>query len=359
MYNTDSDYYERHLCCALLHIESGFDTPVNNFPFTIGRSTQCHLHIVKKSVSRVHAVISKDKQGLSISNISAINHVKINHQKIDRCLLVEGDLVSIAGERYRYHENMHAEPVSAVVNNTLKLRPSMKLLLLVTLVLVMLVFVIVPSSYKTIEPVAVKSTISLPDLPVVAEHIYIQKVVPEPELLIEKKQQVAMPIAKHAKDKSPASKSKPLPLLYQQGLSAYRQGREEMAFALWSSYLNKENQSPSKHSNELSMNIKKFVIEAYTRRAHQAIKHGDKSNAYSLWQKIIRIDPDHKAQIALNELDAFYQSLVSKAAMSDRAGSIHIWKLLADSTPAAHFLHHRALAKISVLKMNNEKPNEY
>ena len=350
--NCSTAYYDRDFCCFLHHIESGFDTPLIRFPFTIGRSEACHLHIVKNAVSRVHAIISKDKQGLSISNISSINHVKINHQRIDRWLLVEGDLVSIAGERYRYHENIQQAAVQktgpVIKSHKFKIKAVFFGLLLLALIGAVLITLLSTPSPAHIKPVRKAATetdvvyaekqivqLSIPDLPVV-------------------KVTARQPKPKHAPVKAAMAIVPPtsrLVRLYQRGLSAYYAGQQERAFALWAKYLSKENQLSPDYSIELSIKIKNFVIDTYSQRAQLAAKLGNKSKAYSYWQKIVQIDPDNKARQELKYLDDVYQSLVGKAikAQTSKArDAMRAWKLVADGTPEDHYWHHKALAKLKL-----------
>jgi len=340
-------YYDRDLCCFLRHIESGFDTPLIRFPFTIGRSEACHLHIIKTAASRVHAIISKDKQGLSISNISSINHVKINHQKIDRRLLVEGDLISIAGERYRYHENIQqaavrqTEPV--IKTNEIKIKNALLWLLL----LVIFTYAVI-TLHTTPTPIHIKPVMKTATDILYAEKQIIHLPTPDiPVVAVKAKQ----PKPKHVPVKAAIDNTLPttkLNRLYQQGLSAFQNGQQERAFALWAKYLGKENQLSPEYSVELSNNIKSFVIDTYEKRAQQAAKLGNKSKSYSYWQKVIQIDPDNIAQQELKYLDDVYQSLVSKAikAQTSKArDAMRAWKLVADGTPEDHYWHHKALAK--------------
>ncbi len=69
--------------------------PIEQFPFTIGRSADRHLSLQNATVSREHAVIDIDADGLTIKDCSSRHGTRLNGASIDTGRLHSGDRIQL------------------------------------------------------------------------------------------------------------------------------------------------------------------------------------------------------------------------------------------------------------------------
>jgi serine phosphatase RsbU (regulator of sigma subunit) len=68
---------------------------VNALPFTIGRSVDRHLTLNNAQVSREHAVINRDDEGLFIQDLASRHGTLVNGVKVERTRLHSGDQIQL------------------------------------------------------------------------------------------------------------------------------------------------------------------------------------------------------------------------------------------------------------------------
>src|SRR5680860_1264553 len=73
----------------------GRRTVIEDDPFTIGRSRDCHLVIDDPNISRHHAELRADGESWRIADLGSTNGVKINRRRVDEGLLRSGDRITL------------------------------------------------------------------------------------------------------------------------------------------------------------------------------------------------------------------------------------------------------------------------
>lgn len=90
---------------VLQNIDDGSAYSVNSPVANIGRASTNEIVIEDASVSRLHAVLQQEGFGaFTIENRSG-NGTFVNHQKIDKSPLVDGDLITVGSTTLRYAQN--------------------------------------------------------------------------------------------------------------------------------------------------------------------------------------------------------------------------------------------------------------
>jgi sigma-B regulation protein RsbU (phosphoserine phosphatase) len=69
--------------------------PLQTLPFTIGRSVERHLTLNNAQVSREHAVINRDDEGLFIQDLASRHGTLVNGVKVERTRLHSGDQIQL------------------------------------------------------------------------------------------------------------------------------------------------------------------------------------------------------------------------------------------------------------------------
>lgn len=103
----DSDFYDyaagspRHAMVALS--DAGRTVYALSKPITtIGRAESSDIRIKDNVISRLHALLQMDDEGLTIEDHGSKNGVLVNHSKIDQATLKHGDIVSLGKHYLRY-----------------------------------------------------------------------------------------------------------------------------------------------------------------------------------------------------------------------------------------------------------------
>jgi len=78
-------------------------TPLERFPFVIGRSEDCDLRIDSARISRRHAEIVSDKEGYRVRDLGSTNGTFLNGRQIDDAQLDDGDLLLVADLELAFH----------------------------------------------------------------------------------------------------------------------------------------------------------------------------------------------------------------------------------------------------------------
>jgi len=86
--------------CYLVHNNTKKKVEIDKYPFTIGRLSKDDLKIPNNQVSRSHAIIDKKNGTLFIVNNSSLNGLRVNDHVVERILLLDGDIITIASESF-------------------------------------------------------------------------------------------------------------------------------------------------------------------------------------------------------------------------------------------------------------------
>lgn len=88
----------------LIPVDGGPPITIEKDVTVIGRQApQCDLVLKRKSISKVHCIMVKTDGLLFIRDLMSTNGTRVNGQKISRGALLPGDVLSLAGERFRVH----------------------------------------------------------------------------------------------------------------------------------------------------------------------------------------------------------------------------------------------------------------
>ena len=77
-------------------------TPLQSFPFSIGRNDSADLTIDSTRVSREHALISQHGKKYFIRDLGSTNGTFVNGEQIEESPLVDGDLLAIANVEFTF-----------------------------------------------------------------------------------------------------------------------------------------------------------------------------------------------------------------------------------------------------------------
>lgn len=76
---------------------------------TLGRSSDCDIHIEEDSVSRVHAEIVRTPDGFIVVDRNSTNGVLVNEQRVTSTLLKSGDRVQLGARIFKFLANTDFE----------------------------------------------------------------------------------------------------------------------------------------------------------------------------------------------------------------------------------------------------------
>lgn len=85
-------------------------TPLESFPFTIGRSESADLKIDSSRVSRTHAVIDQEGDAYRVRDNGSTNGTFVNGQRIDDARLEDGDMLVIADVEFSFFSGQASAP---------------------------------------------------------------------------------------------------------------------------------------------------------------------------------------------------------------------------------------------------------
>jgi pSer/pThr/pTyr-binding forkhead associated (FHA) protein len=90
-----------------LVVRSGGGRAGETFPLeaertTIGRSPDCEIFLDDVTVSRKHAVIERNSEGLHIEDLGSLNGTFLNRKRIDNGVLSDGDELQIGKYRLTF-----------------------------------------------------------------------------------------------------------------------------------------------------------------------------------------------------------------------------------------------------------------
>jgi EAL domain-containing protein (putative c-di-GMP-specific phosphodiesterase class I) len=78
-------------------------TPLESFPFTIGRNDTADFHIDSSQVSREHAVITRQGRKFRLRDLGSTNGTFLNGQRIEEAMLCDGDLLVVADAEFTFY----------------------------------------------------------------------------------------------------------------------------------------------------------------------------------------------------------------------------------------------------------------
>lgn len=104
---------------------------LKNTPLVLGREDSCEIQIFDRTVSRRHAAIERQGQDFLVVDLNSSNGTFVNHQRIVRHRLREGDNLSLGNAIFRflnseslealYHEEIHRlailDPLTEIPNH--------------------------------------------------------------------------------------------------------------------------------------------------------------------------------------------------------------------------------------------------
>jgi EAL domain-containing protein (putative c-di-GMP-specific phosphodiesterase class I) len=84
-------------------------TPLESFPFTIGRNENVDLQINSSRVSREHALIVREGGRYRIEDLGSTNGTFVNGRRVEKATLEDGDLVLIADAEFTFFSGMREQ----------------------------------------------------------------------------------------------------------------------------------------------------------------------------------------------------------------------------------------------------------
>lgn len=100
-------------------------TPVDRFPFRIGRSPSCQLFLDSRSVSQKHAEVRSWRDGIRLVDLGSANGTFVNGERIEKPRrLAEGDVVRFADWEFRLVARVasHVQATTTMEISTLHVR---------------------------------------------------------------------------------------------------------------------------------------------------------------------------------------------------------------------------------------------
>ena len=83
---------------------------ISLFPFVIGRADSANLKLDQSGISRVHASIVRDGDGLRVRDLGSTNGTMLNGKRVRDWPLSEGDVLAIAGIELVFHQQPPQHP---------------------------------------------------------------------------------------------------------------------------------------------------------------------------------------------------------------------------------------------------------
>ncbi len=86
--------------------------------FVVGRAEDCHLRLASPLVSRHHCVLTVEREGARIRDLSSRNGTFVNGRRVDReRSLEDGDLICVAASLFEVELHRGARPAGRAVGN--------------------------------------------------------------------------------------------------------------------------------------------------------------------------------------------------------------------------------------------------
>jgi pSer/pThr/pTyr-binding forkhead associated (FHA) protein len=88
-----------------LSIEDGDQNvvvPLDKPVVRIGRSLAADVHLDDASVSRRHALLIREHDGIHLVDDRSLNGVEVNGERVDRAILRDGDTIAVGRVRLRF-----------------------------------------------------------------------------------------------------------------------------------------------------------------------------------------------------------------------------------------------------------------
>lgn len=82
----------------------GHDVVLSGDEVTVGRLSECQIHIADANVSRRHASFMRLDEGWAIVDLGSTNGTRVNGEPVERRRLRDGDVIEIGLVRLVYHE---------------------------------------------------------------------------------------------------------------------------------------------------------------------------------------------------------------------------------------------------------------
>ena len=83
--------------------EAARDVALDQNCVLVGRDKLCGICLPEVRASRFHAFFALTTDGLQVVDLGSTNGTRVNGRKVERCLLKDGDTVSVAGTSIAYH----------------------------------------------------------------------------------------------------------------------------------------------------------------------------------------------------------------------------------------------------------------
>ena len=84
---------------------AGETFPLDGDRIVVGRSPDCDVFLDDVTVSRSHAVLSRDEDGFTIEDQASLNGTYVNRRRVEKAKLEDGDEVQIGKYRLTFLEH--------------------------------------------------------------------------------------------------------------------------------------------------------------------------------------------------------------------------------------------------------------
>ena len=85
-----------------VQVDEGEMVPIRKEVFLIGRGSKCDLVLPHRSVSREHAVITKERGGWFVEDLNSANGTWLDNEQIGKHKISGGDVVQVANHAFTF-----------------------------------------------------------------------------------------------------------------------------------------------------------------------------------------------------------------------------------------------------------------